>query len=945
MTELFLGRASTGEVRLPLKALLRHVVCLGSSGSGKTVTCKVLCEELIRLGIPIIAVDPQGDIASLGVLGQEQDVAAKGTPVEIFTSFRDRAEVVVWTPGSALGVPLAVNPLASISELKGVSEDDILRERGFAAEALADLAGFDLRSAKGRTVTTLFSLLLEHAAGSSQPLTGVEGVVRLLETMPTDLKNRVSGVVDNLALLDEVIQRTRLLTVGTQSHLLSDGVPLDIDMLLGGGRADLQASRGKTRLSIIYINTLATERERQFFVGQLALALYRWMLKHPKAEPQALFYIDEVAPYLPPVKKPVCKDALGLLFRQARKYGVCCLAATQSPGDIDYKALGQVSTWCLGRLVVRQDVKKVETQLKALSPDHAEAIVAKLPAFTPGRSVLLSPDTFPAPIEMQTRWLVTQHRTLNETELSQVTSADLRRRLEKAASMTEESGTGDRGAADDEEPLGGLAVGRVEIAVLAVANNDEGVVASYEIVVQRGTGKITTLGNMDSVSRESFKVAWQAATQLQAELGLPHRLDKRYDVTVLGTRLAVRKGGPSAGLAFLSGIVAAFCGTPPRPDIAMTGEISMLGKVTAVGGIEPKVKAAYEAGYATVLVPKENEGDVANLPADLRRAVEVIPVATVQEALPVIFATPRRSRPAPPRKILPDPKPPVAIPVESPPVAIPVGVPSSDLHELPEVDREVLDLLYREIAVLTGAEIADLLDKSAATVTKALKRLEEANRVKSIKRGRALAYYHAEHALRPEYGLMGPVEAVKLAIFEPEARKRAEGQLATSMFIFRSEEIASQRLVYLPLYKVRFSAKVKEGWVFTREVEKRDNLYFNGLTAELLNFQGNAFTFAGTVPANPVEVVDLDNLATFEQRSPGELPLDDAEMQALLQPKDIEKSALAKFQMTILETSLVFFPVWRFLIKSLSSKAERDLNIDGLKGQPLALSLPVRKKK
>src|SRR3954454_3012395 len=107
MTDLLLGRSKTEDVRLPLTAMLRHAVCLGSAGSGKTVTCKVLCEEFIRRGLPVIAVDPQGDIASLGLLADEADVVARGTPAEVRATYADKVEVVVWTPGSALGVPLS----------------------------------------------------------------------------------------------------------------------------------------------------------------------------------------------------------------------------------------------------------------------------------------------------------------------------------------------------------------------------------------------------------------------------------------------------------------------------------------------------------------------------------------------------------------------------------------------------------------------------------------------------------------------------------------------------------------------------------------------------------------------------------------------------------------------------------------------------------------------
>src|SRR3954468_21589599 len=98
MTDLLLGRSPTGdEIKLPLGAMLRHAVCMGNSGSGKTVTCKVLCEEFIRQGVPVIAVDPQGDIASLGQLGDEAEVVARGTPAEVLSSYRDKVELVVWT--------------------------------------------------------------------------------------------------------------------------------------------------------------------------------------------------------------------------------------------------------------------------------------------------------------------------------------------------------------------------------------------------------------------------------------------------------------------------------------------------------------------------------------------------------------------------------------------------------------------------------------------------------------------------------------------------------------------------------------------------------------------------------------------------------------------------------------------------------------------------------
>jgi DNA helicase HerA-like ATPase len=165
------------------------------------------------------------------------------------------------------------------------------------------------------------------------------------------------------------------------------------------------------------------------FIGALCNAVYTWMLANPSPDPQMLFYIDEVAPYVPPVRKPACKDSLMLLLRQARKYGVCCLLATQSPGDLDYKALGQIGTWMLGRMRTEQEAWKVEPALAAQPDVDSRAIVARLPSFEQGQFVISSPDTFPEPEDFNVRWLVTAHRTVNESGVEELVSDEDRESL------------------------------------------------------------------------------------------------------------------------------------------------------------------------------------------------------------------------------------------------------------------------------------------------------------------------------------------------------------------------------------------------------------------------------------------------------------------------------------------------------------------------------------
>ncbi len=109
---LLLGtsRDTAAAVTLPVRALLRHAIALGSSGSGKTVFCKVVVEEAVRRGVPVIAIDPQGDLASLA-LGPAADLAAHGVDPALAAELRDKADVVVFTPASHKGVALCADPV------------------------------------------------------------------------------------------------------------------------------------------------------------------------------------------------------------------------------------------------------------------------------------------------------------------------------------------------------------------------------------------------------------------------------------------------------------------------------------------------------------------------------------------------------------------------------------------------------------------------------------------------------------------------------------------------------------------------------------------------------------------------------------------------------------------------------------------------------------------
>jgi hypothetical protein len=146
--------------------------------------------------------------------------------------------------------------------------------------------------------------------------------------------------------------------------------------------------------------------------------------------------LDEIAPYIPAgSEKPMTKPILELLFKQARKYGIGIVVATQNPGDIDYKAFAQFGTWCVGRLTTKQDKKKVIGSLKSLG-DFDEKILSGLSV---GRFAMFSPDQYGDVFIFDARWLITEHKTLRESEIRKLMSNGRYEYLEKAkAKVTEE---------------------------------------------------------------------------------------------------------------------------------------------------------------------------------------------------------------------------------------------------------------------------------------------------------------------------------------------------------------------------------------------------------------------------------------------------------------------------------------------------------------------------
>lgn len=175
-----------------------------------------------------------------------------------------------------------------------------------------------------------------------------------------------------------------------------------------------------------------------------------------------------------------------------------------------------------------------------------------------------------------------------------------------------------------------------EVVGLAV-EGDHGCILRFEMQATKGSGRIVPLGSIQRVMRESIEAAAQYIRARHEELGISAEWRNGFDVAVLATFMGIPKEGPSAGITIVTGIVSALKKIPVRNDLAMTGEITIMGKVLAVGGIQQKIRAAYDAGVREVILPVDNLKEAEGLPAYMLNEIKLTPVTTIAEVLATAF--------------------------------------------------------------------------------------------------------------------------------------------------------------------------------------------------------------------------------------------------------------------------------------------------------------------
>ena len=417
--------------------LVTHAVCVGMTGSGKTGLCLSLIEEAAIDGVPVIAIDPKGDLGNLlltfpSLTGadlrpwiDEDEARRGGVSPDAFAAqqaetwqkgladwgedgarierLRKAADFSIYTPGSRAGVPVSL--LQSFTAPPPALREDaeLLGERASStATSLLSLAGVDAPPRSREH--TLVSNVLSAAWNAGKDL-DLPSIIEQIQSPPF----QKVGVVDLEAFFPkrerfDLAMRFNAVLAAPGFDQWFEGEPLDPARLL-------YTADGRPRVAIFSIAHLG-DAERMFFVSLLLNQVLGWMRGQTgTASLRAIVYMDEIAGYFPPVANPPSKAPLLTLLKQGRAFGLGVLLATQNPVDLDYKGLSNIGTWFLGRLQTERDKARVLDGLEGASAGSVDrAAVDRILSALQKRVFLLHNVHDDGLVTFQTRWTLSYLR-------------------------------------------------------------------------------------------------------------------------------------------------------------------------------------------------------------------------------------------------------------------------------------------------------------------------------------------------------------------------------------------------------------------------------------------------------------------------------------------------------------------------------------------------------
>jgi len=415
------------------KDLTTHAVIIGMTGSGKTGLGIALLEEALIDKIPVIAIDPKGDLTNLALTFPEmraedlmpwvnpQTALAKGKTVAAYAAdearkwteglaqwgqgtdriarLKDAADLKLYTPGSSAGASISLLRRFNAPPEAVRRDPDLFGERiettASSLMALLDLEADPISSREHILVANIFSHAWQEGRGLD-----LAGLIQAIQNPPFErvgIMNLDSfyPAKDRFALAMRI--NNLLAAPGFGAWL--EGDPLSIPDLL-------HTADGRPRASVFTISHLS-DAQRMFFVSILLNELLGWMRTQPGTTSlRAILYMDEVFGYFPPVSNPPSKTPLLRLLKQARAYGLGVVLATQNPVDLDYRGLSNTGTWMIGRLQTERDQMRVMDGLQGgvlgarMEAERIRALMAGLES----RTFLLHNVHENAPVVFKSRW-------------------------------------------------------------------------------------------------------------------------------------------------------------------------------------------------------------------------------------------------------------------------------------------------------------------------------------------------------------------------------------------------------------------------------------------------------------------------------------------------------------------------------------------------------------
>ncbi|HWI57503.1 MAG TPA: S16 family serine protease, partial [Bacillota bacterium] len=162
-----------------------------------------------------------------------------------------------------------------------------------------------------------------------------------------------------------------------------------------------------------------------------------------------------------------------------------------------------------------------------------------------------------------------------------------------------------------------------------------GDVMPIEVTVLKGKGNLLLTGKLGEVMRESAQAGFSYIRSRAKDLGIPEDFHTKFDIHIHVPEGAVPKEGPSAGITMATAVVSALTGRPVKANVAMTGEITLRGRVLPIGGVKEKLLGAHRAGITDICLPKENEKDLEDVPGNIRKKLDIHLVEHMDQVLKI----------------------------------------------------------------------------------------------------------------------------------------------------------------------------------------------------------------------------------------------------------------------------------------------------------------------